>query len=170
MANNAHTVPNYEGNSNNNKNNTENSQERLQFQEAFELFDKDHDGVITVSEILSVLNKFGKSPAVDEDKSKLEQKNLLSFEQFMQLMTSKASMKDIDDELMEAFKVFDKDGNGVISVAEMKEALKNIGENLTDVEINSILMQLDSNGDGEISYEGNIKKRTDSVRIKEIKK
>lgn len=132
-------------------------EQKQQLLEAFELFDKNHDGVITVVEMHSVFNTFGKSPIDSEKARRLsdDEKKLISFEQFLQMMTSKATMSDIDDELMEAFKVFDKDDNGVISVSEMKEALNNLGENITDAEINTILMQLDTNGDGSISYEGN---------------
>lgn len=43
-------------------------------------------------------------------------------------------MKDTDteEELIEAFKVFDRDGNGLISAAELRHVMTNLGEKLTD--------------------------------------
>ena len=46
-------------------------------------------------------------------------------------------MKDTDteEELIEAFKVFDRDGNGFISAAELRHVMTNLGEKLTDEEV-----------------------------------
>jgi calmodulin len=46
-------------------------------------------------------------------------------------------MKDTDseEEILEAFKVFDKDGNGFISAAELHHIMTNLGEKLTDEEV-----------------------------------
>jgi calmodulin len=46
-------------------------------------------------------------------------------------------MKDTDteEELIEAFKVFDRDGNGLISAAELRHVMTNLGEKLTDEEV-----------------------------------
>lgn len=39
---------------------------------------------------------------------------------------------DTEEELIESFKVFDKDGDGLIAIWELKEVLTNLGEKLTD--------------------------------------
>lgn len=130
-------------------------QQKSELKEAFHVFDKNDDGVITVSEIEDVLHKFGVASKDDEtERSINSQKKVINFDQFMQMMTTNSSHTDIDEELLEAFKVFDKDGNGVISVSEMKDALKNLDENISNSEINMILELLDTNKDGEISLEG----------------
>lgn len=48
-------------------------------------------------------------------------------------------MKDTDteEEMVEAFRVFDKDGNGVITAEELKMVMANLGENLTGEELYS---------------------------------
>merc|ERR1719419_2175360 len=50
-------------------------------------------------------------------------------------------MKDTDseDEIKEAFKVFDKDGNGFISAAELRHVMTNLGEKLTDEEVDEMI-------------------------------
>jgi len=49
-------------------------------------------------------------------------------------------MKDTDseEEILEAFKVFDKDGNGFISAAELRHIMTNLGEKLTDEEVHRV--------------------------------
>ncbi len=64
------------------------------------------------------------------------------------------SHNDNEDELKEAFRVFDKDGDGFISYPELKIVLKSLGEKLTDEEINSMVKEADLNNDGRISYDG----------------
>lgn len=56
------------------------------------------------------------------------------------------------DKLQTAFKMFDKDGGGTISNDEIKQILS-FGQNLDEKVINDIIMQVDANGDGEISFD-----------------
>ena len=42
-----------------------------------------------------------------------------------------------EEEIREAFRVFDKDGNGFISAAELRHVMTNLGEKLTDEEVGS---------------------------------
>ena len=58
-------------------------------------------------------------------------------------------------DLMEAFKTFDKDGNGFIDIDELKEALLNKGEDhLTDDDFKEMIAAVDIDGDGLVNYEG----------------
>ena len=45
---------------------------------------------------------------------------------------------DTEEEIREAFKVFDKDGNGFISAAELRHVMTNLGEKLTDEEVDEV--------------------------------
>ena len=66
-------------------------------------------------------------------------------------------MKDTDseEEIREAFRVFDKDGNGFISAAELRHVMTNLGEKLTDEEVDEMIREADIDGDGQVNYEGN---------------
>ena len=65
-------------------------------------------------------------------------------------------MKDTDseEEIKEAFRVFDKDGNGFISAAELRHVMTNLGEKLTDEEVDEMIREADIDGDGQVNYEG----------------
>ncbi len=47
-------------------------------------------------------------------------KGLIDFNEFLQMMAKRADEHNEEDELREAFRVFDKNGNGFIKVAELR--------------------------------------------------
>ena len=51
-------------------------------------------------------------------------------------------------------RVFDKDGNGFISAAELRHVMTNLGEKLTDDEVDDMIKEADLDGDGMVNYEG----------------
>ena len=65
--------------------------------------------------------------------------------------------RDVNNEaeIKEAFRVFDKEGNGYISAAELRHVLTNLGERLKDEEVDEMIREADLTGDGQINYEGN---------------
>merc|ERR1711918_308711 len=75
------------------------------------------------------------------------------------LVADGGKMKDTDteEELIEAFKVFDRDGNGFISAAELRHVMTNLGEKLTDEEVDEMIREADVDGDGQINYEEFVK-------------
>ena len=58
----------------------------------------------------------------------------------------------------EAFKVFDKDGNGFISAAELRHVMTNLGEKLTEDEVDEMIKEADFDGDGQVNYDEFVKK------------
>jgi calmodulin len=69
-------------------------------------------------------------------------------------MSKKMQETDSEEEIREAFKVFDKDGNGFISAAELRHVMTNLGEKLSDEEVDEMVREADMDGDGQINYEG----------------
>lgn len=64
-------------------------------------------------------------------------------------------VKDVEsgEELLEAFRVFDKDGDGIINVAELRHVMTNLGEKLTEEEVDAMIAVADQEGLGYIRYE-----------------
>ena len=77
----------------------------------------------------------------------------IDFSEFLTMMARKMKETDSEDELREAFKVFDKDGNGFISSAELRHVMRNLGEKLTDEEVDEMIKEADIDGDGQVNYE-----------------
>ena len=46
--------------------------------------------------------------------------------------------------------MFDKDGNGFISAAELRHVMTNLGEKLTDEEVDEMIREADIDGDGQV--------------------
>lgn len=79
--------------------------------------------------------------------------NEIDFQEFLVMMTMRSGERDTEEELREAFKLFDLDGSGTISREELKTLMKNLGQALTDEEIDAMIDEVDINLDGEISFD-----------------
>ncbi|KAG7244284.1 hypothetical protein INR49_004423 [Caranx melampygus] len=77
----------------------------------------------------------------------------IDFPEFLTMMARKMKDTDSEEEIREAFRVFDKDGNGYISAAELRHVMTNLGEKLTDEEVDEMIREADIDGDGQVNYE-----------------
>lgn len=131
-----------------------------ELREAFAMFDKDHNGVISMDEFRSVLQALGQEPtdeelhvmmkSVDTDKN-----GVVDFDEFVAMMRAhlheEGQEPGQEAELQEVFNVFDRDGNGFISFDELKLAMANLGERLTTEELKAMMAAADTDGDGQIN-------------------
>ena len=77
----------------------------------------------------------------------------IDFEEFLIMMSKKMKENDSEEELMEAFKVFDNDGNGFINIDELRQVMTNLGERLSEEEVEMMIKEADIDGDGLVNYE-----------------
>jgi len=133
-----------------------NDQELDCLKEAFSLFDADHDGEITINELGRVMRNHGLNPTDDElrDMIRNVDKNsngAIDFNEFIEMMLRRDSK--IEEDVLHAFRVFDRDGDGLISAEELKLTMNNLGEPLTDHEVKSMIEAADIDGDGRINFQ-----------------
>lgn len=78
----------------------------------------------------------------------------IEFNEFLHMMSKKMKETDKEEELREAFRVFDRNGDGFISSSELRHVMTNLGEKLTDEEVEDMIREADLDGDGLVNYEG----------------
>lgn len=71
---------------------------------------------------------------IDKDSS-----GKLSYSDFLSLMSIKMAEKDTKEEILKAFRLFDDDETGSISFKNLKRVAKELGENLTDEELQEMM-------------------------------
>lgn len=129
--------------------------------EAFTMFDKDSNGVISMEEFRGALQALGQDPTEDELQIMIksvdtDQNGVVDFNEFVVMMKTHlyddSSKPSPEDELREVFGVFDRDHNGFISFDELKLAMINLGERLTDEELRAMMKAADTDGDGQIDF------------------
>ena len=128
-----------------------------EFREAFNVYDKDEDGRIAAKELGTVMRSLGQNPSEAELKVMLNEIDIgedgtIIFDEFLYMMSRQMREGDTEEEIIDAFRVFDKDGDGKISAAELIHIMKNLGEPLTQEEIDEMISQADINKDGIIDY------------------
>ncbi|KAH6558450.1 hypothetical protein KP509_1Z063000 [Ceratopteris richardii] len=150
-----------------------------EFKEAFDLFDKKRDGCISSKDLGTVMRSLGQNPTEAELQDMTREadpsgKGTIDFNTFLPLMARKMKVNfalsveslcgwifsmdtDSEEELKEAFKVFDKERNGFISAAELRHVMTNLGEKLTDEEVDEMVREAGIDPEGQVNYNDFVK-------------
>lgn len=129
-----------------------NEEEKFKIKEAFALFDQNDDGILTKDELITLLRALGKYVTENNVNNLIQNINTIDIHNFM-IILNKIAPKDTKQNLQEAFEIFDTENNGYINVPEFRHILTNLGEKLTNDEVDNIIMQLDINNEGKIYKE-----------------
>ncbi|KAJ8044770.1 Calmodulin [Holothuria leucospilota] len=151
-----------------------NKEQILEFREAFETFDRDHDGVISVKELKRILKMIGLDLPDEDvqdmfDEADQDGNGTLDFVEFMAMVTKKMTDTDVREDIKEAFKVFDKKGVGFLTTLELREIMMTHGDySMSLDEVDEMISHADMDGDGSINYEEFVKVLTSTAKGKHL--
>ena len=132
--------------------------QRKKFQETFAQFDKDSSGSISAGELKTMMQALGHRPtdddiidilaSVDKDHS-----GFIEVDEFLAMMARRVKVIENIEEVKRAFRLFDVNGDGFVSKEEVGVVMINMGDKMTDGEIEILMEKADINKDGRMDYE-----------------
>merc|ERR1712172_387433 len=116
------------------------------------------DGSVSGSQVSGVMRQLGQNPSEAEIQDMVNQVDKdgtgsIDFPEFLMMMAIKVDSENAEDEIREAFQVFDGDGNGYINRQELALVMSNLGLTLKPEEIQAMIDEADLDGGGQINYE-----------------
>ncbi|MBA0563446.1 hypothetical protein Golob_008425 [Gossypium lobatum] len=130
-----------------------------QLKDIFMRFDMDSDGSLTQLELAALLRSLGLKPSGDQIHLLLGDidangNGLVEFEELVSAILPDITHQILINEaqLLEVFQLFDRDGNGFITPAELAGSMAKMGHPLTFRELSDMMKEADSNGDGVVSF------------------
>ena len=134
------------------------SERKREYKEAFEMFDTKKDGTILLSDYENVLKYLKLDPGKFKSNihdHEINGDGIVQFEDFMTEVNSKKSEKELisrekeddEEEILNAFKIFEKKNKGKISTVEFKDILMSEeGGYLNEDEIDLLISEFDKEG------------------------
>merc|ERR1712032_1710233 len=131
------------------------------FKEAFSIWDKQQEGFIPFADFPALWRSIGQNPTEAELKEIIKENDkgtghfdLDSFLRICESDNPRRLKENIrEEQLIEAFKAFDKDGKGVISVSQARYMLECLGDKFEANEADEFIAFADKENTGEIDYE-----------------
>ena len=127
------------------------------YKESFDMFDRDRNGLINAVELGNILLSLGYEIEESEPGQLIQEfdgneDNLIDFNEFLQIIEKRGKYKELEEELFEAFKIFDKEGKGAIPTSEFRHYMLTLGERMTDDDVEEMIKEADPQDSGYIDY------------------
>ncbi|XP_030524920.1 probable calcium-binding protein CML17 [Rhodamnia argentea] len=137
-----------------------NDEQIAELREIFRSFDRNKDGSLTQLELGSLLRSLGLKPSPEQlealiQKADTNNNGLVEFSEFVALVSPEllpAKSPYTEEQLKQLFRMFDRDGNGFITAAELAHSMARLGHALTVEELTEMIKEADTDGDGRISF------------------
>lgn len=79
----------------------------------------------------------------------------IDFDEFALMMDTYEQIQ-VEEMMLQTFRVVDQDGDGFISAQELQSAMSDMGENVTEEEVKTMIESADLDLDGQINFKGKI--------------
>merc|ERR1712179_442215 len=109
----------------------------------------------TIGNILRMMGVKVTAGALKEIVDELDESGngLLGFDQFAELAAKFLVEEELKKELTEAFRIYDKEGQGFITNGTLKEILREIDNKLTEADLDGIIEEVDEDGSGTMDLD-----------------
>ena len=129
-----------------------------EFKDAYMLIVKQKEKAINSANLGQMMRVLGMSPSDVELKDMINEVDAdgsgdIDFPEFLSMMARRKRKDDMMIEIDETFRLFDKDKDGLISSRELKNMMIEMGEDISDDEIQEIMAEADQSGSGYINIE-----------------
>ncbi|XP_078620790.1 neo-calmodulin-like [Branchiostoma floridae x Branchiostoma japonicum] len=127
-----------------------------EFKESFSGYE-DSNGAVNVNQIGEVLERVGQNCTNDQltdlmERADLDKTEKINFLEFLTVMEKRTEKTDASVVISEAFRTFDTNGDGHLSVEELRHVMTCLGQPMTDEEVENMIRLADMEGDGKINY------------------
>jgi calmodulin len=124
---------------------------------AFKFFDKKNEDKIKVGDIEQALKKLGHNIKPDwlekiEHTIDAEGTGYIKLDEFCGILRKKVQDDEDERELREMFRILDKEKRGEVNTNELRWILKNLGDDLTEADIDDMIADVDTDGSGWVDY------------------
>jgi len=130
--------------------------DNAEYKEAFALFDKKGSGAIPRETLGDILRALGQNPTQAEvAELQASAPRDVDYATFLKILNRPDGFKPAGtaEEFIRGFQVFDKEGNGYIGAGELRYVLTQLGEKMSDDEVDELLKGVQIGADGNVNYE-----------------
>ncbi|KAJ2709947.1 Calmodulin [Coemansia spiralis] len=126
--------------------------------DAFVALDTRGTGRVTEEAFATIMQSFGHAVSEGEAKALVTagapgQPSGIECDALLRALANKAKSADgMEAEVLEAFQVFDKDNDGLISVADFRHIMTHMGERFSDAEVDEMIREANVGGGSDIDY------------------